>query len=39
MSGDTGEPHGVEFPPSVPFLGKPFTPDALLATVRQGLDG
>jgi signal transduction histidine kinase len=39
MSGDTGESHEADFPPAAPFLGKPFTPDSLLSTVRQALDG
>ena len=39
MSGYTGDALGAEFPTTVPFLPKPFTPIALLVTVREALDG
>jgi DNA-binding NtrC family response regulator len=39
MSGYTGDVLGSEFSTTVPFLSKPFTPGALLLTVRQALDG
>jgi len=39
MSGYTGDVLGSEFSTTVTFLSKPFTPGALLMTVRQALDG